>query len=182
VTSPPSWSGSVKSGAGEPGSSTTHRVRAAVCLALAAVSFAALTAPADALIVPQRSIAGVHLGMTQARVRAVVGRPDHVARARNEFGRYTVFIYRRRQLQVVFQGGGAVTSVGTESRRERTRTGVGVGSTERAVRRGVRDVRCKTVTGTRTCHVGTLRAGRRVTDFLLRRGRVVRVTLGFVID
>jgi len=142
----------------------------------------ALPAPAPALIVPQRSIAGVRLGMSEARVRAVAGRPDHVLSARNQFGRYKVFLYRARQLQVIFQGGGGATSVATESRRERTRTHVGVGSTERAVRRGVRGVHCATVAGTRTCHVGTLRAGRRVTDFLMRRGRVVRVTLGFVID
>lgn len=166
-----------------PGPSTLHRVRAGASLAaVAAAAALALPAPAGALIVPQSSIAGVRLGMSEARVRAVAGRPDHVAGARNEFGRYKVFIYRTRRLQVVFQGGGGATSVATESRAERTRTHVGVGSTERAVRRGVPGVRCETVAGTRSCHVGTLRAGRRVTDFLLRAGRVVRVTLGFVID
>jgi hypothetical protein len=182
VTSFPSWLGSVKSGAGAPGASISHRVGPSRCLVSAFVGLALAPAATEARIVPQRSIAGVHLGMTQARVRAVVGRPDHVISTRNAFGQYKVFLYRRRQLQVIFQGRDAVTSVATESRRERTRSGVGVGSSERGVRRGVRGVRCETIAATRSCHVGTLSAGRRVTDFLLRRGHVVRVTLGFVID
>ncbi len=43
-------------------------------------------------------------------------------------------------------------------------------------------VTCQAVTGTLDCHVGALLAGRRVTDFLFRNGRVSRVTVGFVID
>jgi hypothetical protein len=59
---------------------------------------------------------------------------------------------------------------------------VGVGSTEQAVKSGVPGVKCGTSGGVRSCHVGSFKPGKRVTDFLLRHGRVSRVTVGFVID
>jgi hypothetical protein len=142
----------------------------------------ALAAPAQARIVPQRSIAGVRLDMTQAQVRAAAGEPSAVERGRNDFGPFTQFVYRGKRLTVTFQGDDAVTAVATTSRAERTRSGVGAGSSERAVRRGVRGVQCETFFRIRSCHVGSFTAGRKVTDFLMRRGRVARVTLGYVID
>ena len=135
---------------------------------------------ASATIVPQRGIGGVTLGMPQAKVRAVRGTPVKVRRARNEFGRYTV--YRYRGLVVTFQGNANVTSLTTSSRLERTRKGVGVGSTEGQVRAGVRGARCRTESGVRHCFLGAFLPGRRVTDFFLKRGRVSRVDVGFVID
>lgn len=83
---------------------------------------------------------------------------------------------------MTFQGRERVTNITTTGRRERTSRGVGVGSTERAVRTRVRNVRCETVAGSRSCHVGSFRPGRRVTDFKIRRGRVYEVVIGFVID
>ncbi len=138
------------------------------------------SAAAAAAIVPQRGIAGVSLGMSQARVRAVLGPPVRVVRGSNVFGRYTEFRYRG--LSVAFQGNTAVTGIDTTRRRERTATGVGVGSTEAQVKARVRGVRCKTEFGFRHCFVGAFLPGRRVTDFVIRRGRVARVTVGFVID
>ena len=41
---------------------------------------------------------------------------------------------------------------------------------------------CETIVGTRSCHLGNFLPGQKVTDFLLRNGKVVRVTVGFVID
>lgn len=138
------------------------------------------SAAAAAAIVPQRGIAGVSLGMSQARVRAVLGPPVRVVRGSNVFGRYTEFRYRG--LSVAFQGDTAATGIDTTRRRERTATGVGVGSTEAQVRRGVRGVRCRTELGRRHCFVGRFLPGRRVTDFRLRRGRVVSITVALVLD
>jgi hypothetical protein len=132
------------------------------------------------VIVPQRGMGGVTLGMSQSRVRSTLGSPLKARRASNEFGRYTV--YRYKGLSVTFQGNLKVTAVSTQSRRQRTLSGVGVGSTESAVRAGVRGVHCRTESGFRHCLLGVQRPGRRVTDFSLEKGLVVRVVVGFVID
>ena len=63
-----------------------------------------------------------------------------------------------------------------------TERGVGVGSSERAVRAKVGHVRCETIFRFRSCHVGGFTPGRRVTDFLIEAGRVTRVSIGIVID
>lgn len=152
-------------------------------LAVAAALVAILLLPsvAVATIVPQRGMAGVRIGMTQEQVRDVLGEPRRVVRNQNEFGPYTEFRYPYRVI-VAFQGDAAVTAVATTGRRERTSRGIGVGSTEAEVRARVRGVRCETFAAIRSCTVGSLAPGKRVTDFLLRNGRVVRVTVGIVID
>jgi len=149
-------------------------------LALVAVIALAVAMPAAATIYPQRGLAGVRLFMSQAKVRAILGKPVSAKSARNEFGSYTEFRYRG--LRVLFQGNTGVTSMTTTRRSERTRAGVGVGSRERQVRRNVRGVKCERESGFHHCYLGALRPGKRVTDFVFRRGRVVRVTVGIVID
>ena len=149
-------------------------------IALVVASALAIALPAGATIVPQRGIAGVRLFMSQAKVRAILGTPVSAKSARNEFGSYTEFRYRG--LRLLFQGNGGLTSISTTRRSERTRGGVGVGSTERQVRRGLRGVKCERELGFHHCYLGALRPGKRVTDFVFRRGRVARVTVGIVID
>jgi hypothetical protein len=155
-------------------------LRAAAVAVLAAAAALLVVAAASARIVPQRSIAGVRLGAKPATVRAVLGRPTRVRTGTNDFGVFREFIYPA--LRVTFVGDENVTSVTTTRRSERTAAGVGVGSTEAQVKAHVAGVRCKTEFGTRHCFVGQFLAGRRVTDFFIRRGRVSRVTLGFVLD
>jgi hypothetical protein len=154
-------------------------------LTLALACALALSLPASAAapqrIVPQRGIAGVRLGMTKAHVRALRGTPLLVLHGRNDFGPYTEFRYPFL-LRVLLQGNATVTGIDTTGRKYRTRAGVGVGSTERDVRRKLGGVRCVTEFGFRHCFVGLFRPGRRVTDFHVRRGRVTRVVIGFVLD
>ena len=145
-----------------------------VVLAAAALTVAA---PADAVIHPGQSIAGVELGMTKAEVRAKLGEPQLIVRDRNEFGPVTTLRYFR--LRVIFQGNQSVTAVKTTRKRERTPRGVGVGSTRAQVKARVRGVRCRTKT---LCEAGRLVPGGRVTVFRLFRGRVTSVLVGFVID
>lgn len=154
-------------------------------LALAlVVATAALALPtaANAVIVPQRSIAGVTLGMSQSEVENLLGEPSSVNRDTSDFGPFVELVYRRQRLRVFLQGEEEVTRVSTTSRSERTSRRVGVGSSERSVKRNVRRVRCRTFFRFRSCVVGREAAGRTVTVFDIRRGRVSRVTLGIVID
>jgi hypothetical protein len=147
----------------------------------AAVAALALPASAEALIQFDRGIAGARLTNSQAEVRAALGKPSSIRRGRNIFGPTLTFRYRGG-ITVFFQGRRNVTAVSTTGRGDRTRRNVGVGSSEQAVRNRVPGVRCETIAGTRTCHTNEFEAGRRVTDFQIRNGRVTRVTVAFVID
>ena len=46
----------------------------------------------------------------------------------------------------------------------------------------MRGVRCETTFGTRSCHTGRFTVGEIVTDFLIRNGKVTRVSIGRVFD
>jgi hypothetical protein len=155
--------------------------RLATALTAAGLAGLAVPAAADALVQVDRGIAGARLDNTRAQVRAALGKPSSTERGTNEFGRFLVFHFRGG-ITVTFQGRTRVTGVDTTGVGDRTATGVGVGSTRAQVRAGVKGVTCETIGSTRICHTGALEAGRRVTTFLFRSGKVTRVTVGFVID
>jgi hypothetical protein len=128
-----------------------------------------------------RGIAGARIGNSRAEVRAALGTPNRVRGGMNDFGPFTEYRYRGG-IRVIFQGGSGVSSVSTTGLGDRTRRGVGVGSTERAVRRKVPGVTCETIAGFRSCHTGDFLIGQRITDFAIRNKRVTRVTVGRVFD
>ena len=150
-------------------------MRLILALAIAAALFVA-AGPARAAIVPQRSIAGITLELTKAQVRAKLGAPPRVRHGRNDFGTWTQFLYPR--VEVTFQSGNAVTGLQTTSPKERTARGAHVGSTKAELRARVYGLKCEPG----HCFLGSFRAGKRVTDFFLRAGRVTRIVVGFVID
>jgi hypothetical protein len=154
-----------------------------LALLAAAVVAVSLVAPssASALIQIDRGIAGARLGNTKAQVRAALGQPRRVVNGRNDFGPFTEFRYAGG-IVVTFQSGNTVTGVRTTGLGDRTARGVGVRSTERAVRRRVPGVSCLGSATLRICQTGAGRPGQRVTAFFVRNGRVVRVTVAFVID
>ena len=149
--------------------------RALLSTAVAAALLAAVPAASPAAIVYERSIAGVRLDMSKTQVRRVLGAPARIVSDRNTFGSYTE--YRYSGLVVSFQGGSRVTSVSTTRRSQRTRDGLGVGSTQARLRRVLRG---------ETCFSGDCRTKSRVgyptTAFIIRRGVVARVTVGYILD
>jgi hypothetical protein len=159
----------------------THRRRLGLAGGAAAIATAALPAAAPALVQIDKGIAGARLGNTVAQVQAALGRPARVANGSNDFGRFRQETYAGG-IVVFYQGSRTVTSVLTTGLGDRTAKGVGVGSNEADVRAKVPGVRCETTAGSRSCHTHSFTPGRRVTDFFLKRGKVVRVTVGFVVD
>jgi hypothetical protein len=156
-------------------------MRSLSALTAAVVLALALPAGASALIQIDRGIAGARLNNTQAEVRAALGKPGRVVNDKNDFGPFRVFRYRGG-ISVSFQGRRNVTAVTIKGLGDRTARGVGVGSTEQVVENRVRGITCETIVGTRSCHTGNFRPGKRVTDFRIRNGKVASVTVGFVID
>jgi hypothetical protein len=135
------------------------------------------------VIVPQQSIAGVPLLMSEAGVRHVLGAPRSVRSLPDEIqGTIRRMDYGKTEVYLSATADGTVFSVVTTDPRQRTQAGVHVGSSERGVRRGVAGVRCLGPRTLRSCVVGRELAGRRVTQFSLSADRVRRITLGFVID
>jgi hypothetical protein len=144
---------------------------------------ALLVAPpsASALIQIDEGIAGARIGNSRGEVRAALGDPKRIISGENPFGEFVEYRFHGG-IRVLFQGRQEVSSVSTKGRGDRTRRGVGVRSSEDAVRNRVPGVTCETIGGVRSCHTGTFDPGTRVTDFLIRNGRVKRVTVGIVID
>ncbi len=141
-----------------------------------------LSAPAaEAVIQVQRGISGIAVGMSLGQVKSGLGTPWKTKKGTNDFGPFTQYVYRGG-LTVSFQGNQGVTAVSITGLTDRTARDVGVGSTEKIVKKNVPGVKCETIVGVRSCHVGTFEAGRLITDFLLRNGRVTRVVVGIVID
>jgi hypothetical protein len=146
--------------------------RIIVTCAAALIAALALVTPAHARIAVNRSVAGIGLGMTYKEVRAVLGRPTLTTVGNGSRD----LIYRKHALVVTLLRS-RVVIVSTTSRRERTRAGVGVGSTEGALRRRVPGVRCGDKAAVRFCRVGSIRPGRRSTTFHIDAGRVITITV-----
>jgi hypothetical protein len=143
---------------------------------------AALIAPAaaSATIVPQKGIAGASLDMTQAQVQAKLGDPDSKKTQTSPIlGKYFTWFYAKTSIDMFRTGSRRVFNLSTTSRAQKTSTGVGVGSTAAAVKKGVKNAKCDKS----HCWVGNFTGGEKVTDFpLSKSGRVTRVTIGYVID
>ena len=135
-----------------------------------AVAFAVLSliaaSPTGAVIRPQHGMSGLWLGMTKKQVQAKLGRPVGTGGGR--------FYYAR--VWVGFRLGRAVEITTTRST-ERTASGVGVDSTEAAVRRAYPAVACGPMGGFRVCRLGSGKPDTRATDFTIGHGRVLQVSV-----
>lgn len=136
--------------------------------------------PAAAQIRVQQGIAGVRLGMTEGKVRAALGRPDTITLTSSTV-RLKHLIYASGTTVSIFRSTGRVVNVDSIDRRQRTASGVGVGSKKVEIRAGIRQVNCP-VAEAAICRVGSLEAGRVSTNFLFRNGKVWRVNIGVLLD
>ena len=156
-------------------------------LAVAGVATLIWAGAASALIVPQKSIAGIELNMTRPEVKDKKGQPHRIVHGTNDFGPYTQFIYRNAngKLTATFQGNASATAVRTNRRTQKTAEGVRVGSPESALHDAYPRLHCRTESSDfRHCWTGRMRPGRRVTDYWIgiASGNVKRITVAFVID
>jgi hypothetical protein len=152
------------------------------CLILtAAMSLLVFAPAADAMIQVDKGIAGARLDNSMSEVRAALGKPSKVTRGTTIFGPFTEYRFRGG-VRVNFQGNRGATLVETTGLGDRTRKGVGVGSTEQAVKDGVANITCQTTAGTRICQNKEGLAGQRLTSFFIAGGKVTRVSIGIVID
>lgn len=140
-------------------------MRRLLALTVAGISLLAVQSAAGT-IRPQYGMSRVVLGMSKAQVRARLGAPVARGGGRLYFAR----------VWVGFRLGHAVEITTTRST-ERTASGVGVDSSEAAVRGAYPSVVCAPSGGFRRCRLGTGRPGTRATDFLLGHGRVLQVTV-----
>ena len=147
---------------------------------IAVLSSLVLAPAAGAVIQLDRAISGARIHNTRAEVRAALGQPRRVINDQGEFGPTTEFRYRGG-LRVHFLSG-RVVLVRTTGLGDRTNRGVGVGSTEQAVRDKVPGVTCESTSGIRFCSRGAEQPGDRGTFFFIRSGKVWRVDVAFVVD
>ena len=156
-------------------------------LAVACIATLVWAGVASALIVPQKSIAGIELNMTRPEVKDKKGQPDRIVHGTNDFGPYTQFTYKNAvgKLMATFQGNNGVTAVWTNRETQKTAEGVHVGSPESALHDAYPRLHCRTETSDfRHCWTGRFRAGHKVTDYriAMATGNVKGVTVAFVID
>lgn len=117
--------------------------RLGLLLPLSAAGALALPSPmAGAQIVVDGGIAGVRPGMTPAQVRHLVGRPSRVSLAKGRTIDYTYSASRLKLLVSFGLGSQRVNAISTSSRAQRTSTGIHLGSSRAAVRRGLPSLRC----------------------------------------
>lgn len=157
-----------------------------VVLALAATCFGLLLVPsAEAEILPHRGIDGIALNMTRAEVVAAKGKPDAERLVRNEIiGPQRMLRYgQTRAYFGGFRRDAGVVTVNTRDRRQRTPSGVGIGSTVAQVKAGIGGIRCLGQARVHSCIKGRFLAGERVTVVdISPAGRATFVLIGFVID
>lgn len=118
-------------------------MRTAVALGLAAL---ALAPAAGARIQPGVGIGGVRLGMTEAQVRHVLGKPLGVESERGRFGaRRLILHFGYAAYDVVLEarsGPPRVVEVATGLRKEKLPNGIGVGATEWEATRALKELAC----------------------------------------
>jgi hypothetical protein len=147
-------------------------------------------APAGAVIVPQKGMAGVELGDCINRAIKVLGFPDRTFGSRDFAGFKESYYYNKRALKLEFRRGAGsclvLSSIRTRGAEERTKEGVGKGTTRKELRAKLSGEKCRTFKQPKRisiCWLGSMTPSKPVTEFRIdSKGRVNNVRVGIVID
>jgi hypothetical protein len=159
-------------------------------LCLTALLVLALAAPAGAVIVPGKGMAGVQLQDCQEEVIEVLGPPDKTFGKEDVFGFVSTYTYVQRGLKLDFRRGPGeclvLSSIRTTKAAERTKEGVGKGTKQKALRRKLKGEKCRTFRQPkriRICWLGSFTPSKPITEFRIdSKGRVNNVRVATVID
>lgn len=151
---------------------------------LAALLFALVPAGSAAadthLMVLNRSMAGVRVGDSLARLHQVLGEPRAIEHEANEItGSMRIDVYGKLSFSSY---GSSILAMKTTRRSIRTRSGIGVGTTKRRLERRFPGLSCYGRTCTIVAGGGVATIGKTVTSFRVRHGVVRFVVIGRVID
>jgi hypothetical protein len=160
--------------------------------ALAVTVFALLVAaaPASATIVPNKGMAGVELGDCIERAIEVLGPPDRTFGSHDFAGFKESYYYNKSALKLEFRTGPGeclvLSSIRTRSGVERTKEGVGKGTTRKVLRAKLKGEKCRTFRQpkkVRVCWLGSRTPSKPLTEFRIdSKGRVNNVRVAIVID
>jgi hypothetical protein len=152
------------------------RCRARLAGALVAVATLLVCAPpANAAIVPFKSIAGIEPGMKGSDVRAKLGEPSSVREGPLVGARSLIYGRHKLEFTVTANEEETVGAIITRSRAQRTPDDLGVGTKLRRLRSKLRRELCNELSRYTNCTVYS--RGMAMT-FIVKRGRVTEVWLG----
>jgi len=159
-------------------------------LLLTTLFLLALAAPASAVVVPGKGMAGVELGDCQEKAIEVLGPPDTTFGKRDVFGFVSTYRYNARGLKLDFRRGPGeclvLSSIRTTKAEERTKEGIGKGSTRKELRAKLRGEKCRTYRRPkriRICWLGSFTPSKPITEFRIdSKGRVNNLRVATVID
>jgi hypothetical protein len=159
-------------------------------LVLSVFALLLAAAPASATIVPNKGMAGVTLGQCQQEVIDILGFPDRTFGSHDFAGIKSSYYYNKSLLKLEFRTGPGeclvLSSIRTRSGVERTKEGVGKGTTRKALRAKLKGEKCRTYKRPkriRICWLGSTTPSKPMTEFRIdSKGRVNNVRVAIVID
>jgi hypothetical protein len=162
-------------------------------LALLTVLFSLLlAAPAGAVIVPGKGMAGAKLGECIEDVVAKLGPPDKTFGKTEPTGEFVeTYTYDTPAIKIrFFRGPGECLVAGeffTAASKERTAEGVGKRTSRRILKKRLKHVKCETFRQgkrkIRSCHIGRFEPAKRVTEFrMTSKWRVGTISVRVVSD
>ncbi len=152
---------------------------------LTALLLLVIAAPAGAVIVPGKGMAGARLGQCIEDVVKVVGEPDKTFGKTEPTGEFVeTYTYKQLGLKIrFFHGAGECLEAGeffTSKGKERTAEGVGKGTLRKTLKAKLKHVKCDRE---RSCHIGSFTPSKKVTEFRIdSKGRVSNISVRYVSD
>lgn len=154
-------------------------VIAAASLAPAASAFGAPMP--DHQVRPGQGAGGVRLGMSEAQVIKVLGRPERRNTTRTDVGAFVDLAWPGIRVRRWDGAGGRVMHIDVTDRGIRMPNGIGVGSTAAAVRAQLPGAACES--DPRVCRLGEAVPGNTITTLRFgTAGRVDQLSVGRVVD